>query len=122
MIQVQSRLNVADNTGAKELMCIRILGSSYRRYAGIGDKIVAVVKNAIPHMTIKDGDKVLGVIVRVKKPIKRDDGSYLFFDENAAVIIGKDGNPVGTRVFGPVARELRDKGYMKIISLAPEVV
>ncbi len=122
MIQVQSKLNVADNTGAKELLCIRILGSSFRRYAGVGDKIMAVVKDAIPHMTVKDAEKVLAVIVRVKKAIRRDDGSYLTFDENAAVIIGKDGNPIGTRVFGPVARELRDKGYMKIISLAPEVV
>jgi len=122
MIQVQSKLNVADNTGARELLCIRILGSSHRRYAGIGDKIVAVVKDAIPHMTVKDAEKVQAVIVRVKKSIRRDDGSYLQFDENAAVIIGKDGNPIGTRVFGPVARELRDRGYMKIISLAPEVV
>lgn len=122
MIQVQSKLNVADNTGAREVLCIRILGSSHRRYAGVGDKITAVVKDAIPHMTVKDGEIVLAVIVRVRKAIRRDDGSYLSFDENAAVIIGKDGNPTGTRVFGPVARELRDKGYMKIISLAPEVV
>ena len=122
MIQVQSKLNVADNTGAREVLCIRILGSSHRRYAGVGDKITVVVKDAIPHMTVKDGEIVLAVIVRVKKAIRRADGSYLSFDENAAVIIGKDGNPTGTRVFGPVARELRDKGYMKIISLAPEVV
>ena len=122
MIQVQSKLIVADNTGAREVLCIRILGSSHQRYAGIGDKITAVVKDAVPHMTVKDGEKVLAVIVRVKKAIRRGDGSYLSFDENAAVIIGKDGNPTGTRVFGPVARELRDKGYMKIISLAPEVV
>ncbi len=122
MIQVQSRLEVADNTGAKSILCIRILGTSYRRYAGVGDVIVGVVKDAIPHMTVKDAEIVKAVIVRTKKPIRREDGSYVSFDDNAAVIIGPQGNPLGTRVFGPVARELRDKNYMKIISLAPEVV
>lgn len=122
MIQPRSRLKVADNTGARSLMCIRVMGGSNRRYAGIGDIIVAVVKEALPHTQIKDGEVVSAVVVRTVKPLRRKDGSYVRFDDNAAVIIAKDGNPRGTRVFGPVARELRDKNYMKIISLAPEVV
>ena len=122
MIQQQSRLKVADNTGAKELMCIRCLGGSYRKYAGVGDVIVASVKSAIPNGVVKKGDVVKAVIVRTKKPIRRADGSYVRFDENAAVIIREDGNPRGTRIFGPIARELRDKDYMKILSLAPEVL
>ena len=122
MIQQQSKLKVADNTGAKELMCIRCLGGSHRKFAGVGDVIVASVKSAIPNGVVKKGDVVKAVIVRTKKPIKRADGSYVRFDENAAVIIRDDGNPRGTRIFGPIARELRDKDYMKIISLAPEVL
>jgi len=122
MIQVQSRLEVADNTGAKSILCIRILGTAFRRYAGIGDIIVGVVKDAVPHMAVKKAEIVKAVIVRTKNPLRREDGSYVRFDNNAAVIIGPQGNPLGTRVFGPVARELRDKNFMKIISLAPEVV
>ena len=122
MIQQQSRLNVADNTGAKELMCIRCLGGSHRKFAGVGDVIVASVKSALPNGVVKKGDVVKAVIVRTKKPIRRPDGSYVRFDENAAVIIREDGNPKGTRIFGPIARELRDKDYMKILSLAPEVL
>ena len=122
MIQQQSKLKVADNTGAKELMCIRCLGGSHRKFAGVGDVIVASVKSAIPNGVVKKGDVVKAVIVRTKKPIKRADGSYIRFDENAAVIIRDDGNPRGTRIFGPVARELREKDYMKILSLAPEVL
>lgn len=122
MIQQQSRLAVADNTGAKELMCIRVLGGTGRRYANIGDIIVAVVKEAAPNMPVKKSDIVKAVIVRTKTGARRADGSYIKFDENAAVIINKDNNPRGTRVFGPVARELREKNYMKIISLAPEVL
>ncbi|MFA5104150.1 MAG: 50S ribosomal protein L14 [Candidatus Margulisiibacteriota bacterium] len=122
MIQVQSRLNVADNSGAKQILCVRILGSSYRRYAGVGDVIIGVVKDATPNMTVKKSSVVRAVVVRVNKSIRRDDGSYVRFDDNAAVIINDQGNPIGTRVFGPVARELRDKNYMKIISLAVEVV
>ena len=122
MVQQQSILKVADNTGAKELMCIRCLGGSYRKYAKVGDIIVASVKNAIPNGTAKKGEVVKAVIVRTKKPIRRADGSYIRFDENAAVIIREDGTPRGTRIFGPVARELRDKNYMKILSLAPEVL
>ena len=122
MIQQQSKLKVADNTGAKELMCIRCLGGSQRKFAGVGDVIVASVKSAIPNGVVKKGDVVKAVIVRTKKPIKRADGSYVRFDENAAVIIRDDGNPRGTRIFGPIARELRDKDYMKILSLAPEVL
>jgi large subunit ribosomal protein L14 len=122
MIQQQSRLKVADNTGAKELMCIRCLGGSHRKFAGVGDVIVASVKSAIPTGVVKKGDVVKAVIVRTKKPIKRADGSYVRFDENAAVIIRDDGTPKGTRIFGPIARELRDKDYMKILSLAPEVL
>ena len=122
MIQQQSKLKVADNTGAKELMCIRCLGGSHRKFAGVGDVIIASVKTAIPNGVVKKGDVVKAVVVRTKKPIRRADGSYVRFDENAAVIIRDDGNPRGTRIFGPIARELRDKDYMKILSLAPEVL
>jgi len=122
MVQQQSILKVADNTGAKEIMCIRCLGGSYRKYAGVGDVIVASVKTATPGGVVKKGDVVKAVVVRTKKPIRRADGSYVRFDENAAVIIKEDKNPRGTRIFGPVARELRDKDYMKILSLAPEVL
>ena len=122
MIQQQTILKVADNTGAKEIMCIRCLGGSYRKYAGVGDVIVASVKTATPGGVVKKGDVVKAVVVRTKKPIRRADGSYVRFDENAAVIIKEDKNPKGTRIFGPVARELRDKDYMKILSLAPEVL
>ena len=122
MIQQQTRLKVADNTGAKELMCIRCLGGSHRKFAGVGDIIIASVKSAIPNGVVKKGDVVKAVIVRTKKPIRRPDGSYIRFDENAEVIIRDDGNPKGTRIFGPIARELRDKDYMKILSLAPEVL
>ena len=122
MIQQESRLRVADNTGAKEILCIRVMGGSTRRYANIGDVIVATVKDATPGGVVKKGDVVKAVVVRTVKGVRRKDGSYIKFDENAAVIINKDGNPRGTRVFGPVARELRDKGYMKIVSLAPEVI
>ena len=122
MIQQQSRLTVADNTGARELMCIRVIGGGNRTFAEIGDVIVAVVKDAIPNMPVKKSDVVKAVIVRTKKGTQRPDGSYIRFDENAAVIINKDNNPRGTRVFGPIARELRDKNFMKIISLAPEVI
>ena len=122
MIQVQTRVAVADNTGAKEIMCIRVLGGSNRRYAGIGDIIVGVVKVAAPNMPVKKSEIVKAVIVRTKFGLRRADGSYIRFDENAAVIITKDNNPKGTRVFGPIARELRDKNFMKIISLAPEVI
>ena len=122
MVQQQSILKVADNTGAKEIMCIRCLGGSYRKYARIGDVIVASVKTATPGGVVKKGDVVKAVIVRTKKPTRRADGSYIRFDENAAVIIKEDGNPKGTRIFGPVERELRDKEYMKILSLAPEVL
>jgi large subunit ribosomal protein L14 len=115
-------LEVADNTGAKKVMCIRVLGGSNRKYAGIGDIIVAVVKEAAPNMTVKKSEVVFGVLVRLRKPLRRADGSYVRFDDNAVVIIAKDKNPRGTRVFGPVARELREKDFMKIISLAPEVV
>ena len=122
MIQQESRLKVADNTGAKEILCIRVLGGSGRRYAGIGDTIVASVKDAIPGGNVKKGDVVKAVIVRTVKGLRRADGSYIRFDENAGVIIRDDKNPRGTRIFGPVARELRDKDYMKILSLAPEVL
>lgn len=122
MIQQQSRLKVADNTGAKELMCIRCLGGSHRKFAGVGDVIIASVKSAMPNGVVKKGDVVKAVIVRTKKPIRRADGSYVRFDENTAVIIRDDKNPKGTRIFGPIARELRDKDYMKILSLAPEVL
>ena len=122
MIQSQTYLKVADNTGAKKLMCIRVLGGNQKQSATIGDIIVAVVKDAIPNMPFKKADIVQAVIVRTKKELKRQNGSFIRFDENAAVIINKDGNPRGTRVFGPIARELRDKNFTKIISLAPEVV
>ena len=122
MIQQQTVLRVADNTGAKELMCIRCLGGSFRKFANIGDVIVASVKSAARGGMLKKGDFVNAVIVRSKKGVKRPDGSYIRFDENAAVIIREDKNPRGTRIFGPVARELRDKEYMKILSLAPEVL
>jgi large subunit ribosomal protein L14 len=122
MVQQQTILKVADNTGAKEIMCIRCLGGSYRKYARIGDIIIASVKTAIPGGVVKKGDVVKAVVVRTKKPTRRADGSYVRFDENAAVIIRDDGTPRGTRIFGPVARELREKDYMKILSLAPEVL
>ena len=122
MVQQQTILKVADNTGAKEIMCIRCLGGSYRKYARIGDIIVASVKTATPGGVVKKGDVVKAVVVRTKKPTRRADGSYVRFDENAAVIIKDDGTPKGTRIFGPVARELRKKDYMKILSLAPEVL
>ena len=122
MIQQESRLKVADNTGAKEILCIRVLGGSGRRYASIGDIIVATVKDAIPGGAVKEGDVVKAVVVRVKKQKRRPDGSYIRFDENAAVLIKDGGDPRGTRIFGPVGRELRDKRFMKIISLAPEVL
>ena len=122
MVQQQTILKVADNTGAKELMCIRCLGGSYRKYARVGDIIVASVKTATPGGVVKKGDVVKAVVVRTTKPIRRADGSYLRFDENAAVIIKEDGTPKGTRIFGPVARELREKDYLKILSLAPEVL
>lgn len=122
MIQQQSFLKVADNTGAKELMCIRVLGGTGRRYGGIGDVIVCSVKKAAPGGLVKKGDVVRAVIVRTVKGTRRADGSYIRFDENAAVLINDDKNPKGTRIFGPVARELREKDYMKILSLAPEVV
>lgn len=122
MVQQESRLRVADNTGAKELLCIRVLGGSGKRYGTIGDIIVCSVKTAMPGGTAKKGDVVKAVIVRTKKEIGRKDGSYIRFDENAAVIINANGEPRGTRIFGPVARELREKQYMKIVSLAPEVL
>ena len=122
MIQQESRLRVADNTGAKEILCIRVLGGSGRRYAGIGDVIVATVKDAIPAGGIKKGTVTKAVIVRTKKKLRRKDGSYIRFDDNAVVLLNQSDEPRGTRIFGPVARELRDKGYMKIISLAPEVL
>ena len=122
MIQQESRLKVADNTGAKEILCIRVLGGSSRRYAGIGDVIVATVKDAIPGGNVKRGEVVKAVIVRTVKERRRADGSYIKFDENAAVIIKPDNDPRGTRIFGPVGRELREKKFMKIVSLAPEVL
>ena len=122
MIQQESRLRVADNTGAKEILCIRVLGGSGRRYAGIGDTIVATVKDAIPGGNVKKGDVVKAVVVRTVKERRRPDGSYIRFDDNAAVIIREDKNPRGTRIFGPVARELRYKDFMKIVALAPEVL
>ena len=122
MIQQETILNVGDNTGAKEILCIRVMGGSYRKYANIGDVIVAAVKFAAPGGMVKKGDVVKAVIVRSKKGLRRQDGSYIKFDENAAVIIKEDGTPKGTRIFGPVARELREKDYMKILSLAPEVL
>ncbi|MDY0322585.1 MAG: 50S ribosomal protein L14 [Candidatus Carbobacillus sp.] len=122
MIQVQTRLNAADNTGAKELMCIKVLGGTGRKYANIGDTIICSVKSATPGGVVKKGDVVKAVVVRSRKGVKRPDGSTIRFDENAAVIIRDDKSPRGTRIFGPVARELRERDYMKIISLAPEVL
>ena len=122
MIQVQTMLRVGDNTGAKRLMCIKVLGGSGRRYASIGDVIVCSVKESTPGGVVKKGDVVKAVVVRTRKPIRRKDGTYIRFSENAAVIINDNGDPRGTRIFGPVARELRDKEYMKIVSLAPEVL
>ena len=122
MIQMESYLKVADNTGAKEIHCIRVLGGSRRKYGNIGDVIVASVRKAAPGGTVKKGDVVKAVIVRTKRGVRREDGTYVRFDENAAVIIKEDRNPKGTRIFGPVARELRDKDFMKILSLAPEVI
>ena len=122
MIQQESRLKVADNTGAKELLCIRVLGGSGRRFAGLGDTIVATVKDAIPGGNVKKGEIVKAVIVRTRKERRRQDGSYIRFDENAAVILQPSGEPRGTRIFGPIGRELRDKKFMRIISLAPEVL
>ena len=122
MIQQQTLLKVADNTGAKELMCIRVLGGSYRKWGNIGDVIVASVKKAAPNSAVKKGDVVKAVIVRSKRGLRREDGSYIRFDENAAVLIKDDKTPRGTRIFGPIARELRDNEYMKILSLAPEVL
>jgi large subunit ribosomal protein L14 len=122
MIQVQTTLKVGDNTGAKKLMCIRVLGGSFRRYAGIGDIRIASVKEATPGGVVKKGDVVKAVVVRTRKEVKRPDGSYIRFSENAAVIIKDDKSPRGTRIFGPVARELREKDFMKIVSLAPEVL
>ena len=122
MIQQQTILNVGDNTGAKEIMCIRVLGGSYRKYANIGEIIVDAVKSAAPGVVVKKGDVVKAVVVRSKKGLRRPDGSYIRFDENAAVVIKDDKTPRGTRIFGPVARELREKDFMKIVSLAPEVI
>nr|YP_009391902.1 ribosomal protein L14 [Acrosorium ciliolatum]ARW60046.1 ribosomal protein L14 [Acrosorium ciliolatum] len=122
MIQTQSYLNIADNSGARKIMCIRILGSSNPNYAGIGDIIIGVVKDASPNMPIKRSDIIRAVIVRTKKTVRRSDGMSIRFDDNAAIIINKENNPRGTRVFGPIAKELRDKNFSKIISLAPEVV
>ena len=122
MIQMESYLKVADNTGAKEIHCIRVLGGSRRKFGNIGDVIVASVRKAAPDGTVKKGEVVKAVIVRTKRGVRREDGTYVRFDENAAVIIKEDKNPKGTRIFGPVARELREKDYMKILSLAPEVI
>ena len=122
MIQQESRPRVADNTGAKEILTIRVRGGSKRRYGGIGDVIVATVKSSSPTASVKKGEVVRAVIVRTRYPVRRKDGSYIRFDENAAVLIDDNKNPLGTRIFGPVARELRDHGYMKIVSLAPEVL
>ncbi|MEB3293250.1 MAG: 50S ribosomal protein L14 [Synechococcales bacterium] len=122
MIQQETYLNVADNSGARKLMCIRVIGGGNRRYAGVGDVIIAVVKDATPNMAVKRSDVVKAVVVRTRKTLRRDSGMCIRFDDNAAVIINNDGNPRGTRVFGPVARELRDKNFTKIVSLAPEVL
>lgn len=122
MIQVESRLQVADNSGAKEVLCIKVLGGSHRRYASVGDIIVVSVKDAMPHSKVKKGDVTQAVIVRTAKEVRRTDGSYIKFDTNAAVLLSKQGEPVGTRIFGPVARELRAMSFMKIVSLAPEVL
>ena len=122
MIQAETRLRVADNTGAREILCIRLRGGSRRRYAGVGDVIVGTVKQAIPHAGVKKGDVVNAVVVRTRKQFGREDGTYIAFDENAAVLIDPQNNPRGTRIFGPVARELRERNFMKIVSLAPEVL
>lgn len=122
MIQAESRLKVADNSGARKVACIKVLGGSKRRYAHVGDVIICAVKEAIPNGAVKKGDVVRAVVVRTKKEVRRQDGSYIRFDDNAAVVIDQQGNPRGTRIFGPVARELRDRRYMKIVSLAPEVL
>ena len=122
MIQQESRLRVADNTGAREILCIRVDGGSRRRYAGVGDVITATVKQAIPHGAVKKGEVVKAVVVRTRKEFGRDDGTYISFDENAAVLIDPQGAPRGTRIFGPVARELRDSNFMRIVSMAPEVL
>jgi large subunit ribosomal protein L14 len=122
MIQTESYLNVADNSGAKKLLCIKVLGGSRRRYASVGDLIICSVKNALPNAQLKKGDKVRAVVVRTSKEIRRTDGSYIRFDDNAAVVVDNQMNPRGTRIFGPVARELREKDFMKIVSLAPEVL
>lgn len=122
MVQQESRLTVADNSGAKEVLCIRVLGGTRKRYASIGDKIVVTVKNALPSGNIKKGTVIKAVVVRTKKEIRRNDGSYIRFDDNACVLLNNTDEMIGTRIFGPVARELRDKQYMKIVSLAPEVL
>jgi large subunit ribosomal protein L14 len=122
VIQQETRLRVADNTGAREILCIRVAGGSHRRYAGVGDIIVGTVKQAVPHGSVKKGEVVRAVVVRTKKPFGRTDGTYISFDENAAVLIDTGKNPRGTRIFGPVARELRERNFMKIVSLAPEVL
>jgi large subunit ribosomal protein L14 len=122
MLQQESRLNVADNSGAKKILVIRVLGGTKRRYAGVGDRIICSVKAADPNSNVKKGDVVRAVVVRTKKEVRRKDGSYIRFDDNAAVLINPEGEPRGTRIFGPVARELREKNYMKIVSLAPEVL
>jgi large subunit ribosomal protein L14 len=122
VIQTETRLRVADNTGAREILCIRVRGGSHRRYAGVGDVIVATVKQAIPHGSVRKGEVVNAVVVRTRKQFGRDDGTYIAFDENAAVLIDPQNNPRGTRIFGPVARELRERNFMKIVSLAPEVL
>ena len=122
MILTETRLRVADNTGAREILCIRVRGGSHRRYAGVGDVIVATVKQAIPHGSVRKGEVVNAVVVRTRKQFGRDDGTYIAFDENAAVLIDPQNNPRGTRIFGPVARELRERNFMKIVSLAPEVL
>jgi large subunit ribosomal protein L14 len=122
VIQQETRLRIADNTGAREILCIRVAGGSHRRYAGVGDIIVGTVKQAVPHGSVKKGEVVRAVVVRTKKPFGRDDGTYISFDENAAVLIDVGKNPRGTRIFGPVARELRERNFMKIVSLAPEVL
>lgn len=122
MLQQESRLNVADNSGAKKILVIRVLGGTKRRYAGVGDRIICTVKAADPNANVKKGDIVRAVVVRTKKEVRRKDGSYIRFDDNAAVLISPEGEPRGTRIFGPVARELREKNYMKIVSLAPEVL
>ena len=122
MIQQESRLKVADNSGARELLCIRVKGGSHRRYASVGDVITATVKQASPQGSVRKGEVVQAVVVRTRKPLSRPDGTYISFDENAAVLIDPQNNPRGTRIFGPVARELRDRSFMKIVSLAPEVL